>query len=254
MFKKNTKLQTLTNWHFILFNFYSKKINILYFCKKHKVMSAKKVQTKPDILTLYMESVLEHEKFPLSAYKFCKANSIDETEFYKEYASLDTVKHHIWQAFYDNTINLLHKNENYSSMTRKDRLLVFYFTFFEVLLLNRSYVLFALKEHKNSMANLGQLKKLRSSFKSFATELIEEGNDDKNLDITKNPIRIFSEAAWVQLLFILKFWLDDTSKKKKKTDVAIEKSIAVAFEVFDNNQLETIFDFGKFLWKEKFAN
>jgi hypothetical protein len=74
------------------------------------------------------------------------------------------------------------------------------------------------------------------------------------LDITKNPIRIFSEAAWVQLLFILKFWLDDTSPDFEKTDVAIEKSIAVAFEVFDNNQLETIFDFGKFLWKEKFAN
>ena len=104
-------------------------------------MAAKK---SPDILSLYMDSVLEHEKYPLSVYKFCKVNKIEEQDFYKKYASLDTIKHHVWQVFFDNTVQLLHKNDGYAAMSRKDRLLTFYFTFFEVLLLNRSYVLFAL--------------------------------------------------------------------------------------------------------------
>jgi len=213
-------------------------------------MAAKK---SPDILSLYMDSVLEHEKYPLSVYKFCKVNKIEEQDFYKKYASLDTIKHHVWQVFFDNTVQLLHKNDGYAAMSRKDRLLTFYFTFFEVLLLNRSYVLFALKGSKNPMTTMGQLKHLRSSFKAFTTELIEEGNDDKSLSLTKHPVGLFSEAAWSQLLFILKFWLDDTSPGFEKTDAAIEKSITVAFDVFDNTQLEALVDLGKFLWKEKIS-
>ena len=215
-------------------------------------MVATKTSKSPDILSIYMDSVLEHEKFPLSVYKFCKTNEIDEQDFYKSYASLDTIKYHVWQVFFDNTMGLLQKNKHYDSMDRKDRLLTFYFTFFEVLLLNRSYVLFALEGNESRMTTIGQLKKLRISFKSFASELIEEGNDNKTLSIAKHPVGLFSEASWAQLLFFLKFWLDDTSPNFEKTDAAIEKSINVAFDVFDNTQLDAIFDLGKFLWKEKF--
>lgn len=215
-------------------------------------MAATKTSKSPEILSIFMDSVLEHEKFPLSVYKFCKTNEIDEQDFYKSYASLDTIKYHVWQVFFDNTMGLLHKNKQYDSMDRKDRLLTFYFTFFEVLLLNRSYVLFALEGNESRMTKIGQLKKLRISFKSFASELIEEGNDNKTLSLAKHPVGLFSEASWAQLLFVLKFWLDDTSPNFEKTDAAIEKSINVAFDVFDNTQLDAIFDLGKFLWKEKF--
>jgi hypothetical protein len=215
-------------------------------------MAATKTSKSPEILSIFMDSVLEHEKFPLSVYKFCKTNEIDEQDFYKSYASLDTIKYHVWQVFFDNTMGLLHKNKQYDSMDRKDRLLTFYFTFFEVLLLNRSYVLFALEGNESRMTKIGQLKKLRISFKSFASELIEEGNDNKTLSLAKHPVGLFSEASWAQLLFFLKFWLDDTSPNFEKTDAAIEKSINVAFDVFDNTQLDAIFDLGKFLWKEKF--
>ena len=215
-------------------------------------MAATKTSKSPEILSIFMDSVLEHEKFPLSVYKFCKTNEIDEQDFYKSYASLDTIKYHVWQVFFDNTMGLLHKNKQYDSLDRKDRLLTFYFTFFEVLLLNRSYVLFALEGNESRMTKIGQLKKLRISFKSFASELIEEGNDNKTLSLAKHPVGLFSEASWAQLLFFLKFWLDDTSPNFEKTDAAIEKSINVAFDVFDNTQLDAIFDLGKFLWKEKF--
>ena len=33
--------------------------------------------------------------------------------------------------------------------------------------------------------------------------------------------------------------------------MAIEKSVQTVFELFDNTQLDSIIDFGKFLWKEK---
>ena len=214
-------------------------------------MATVKKKKISDILSIYMESVLENEQFPLSVYRFCKINSIEESKFYKTYASLDSLKHEVWQAFFENTIDLIHKNQRFDELSRKDRLLTFYFTFFEVLLLNRSYVFFALNSLGSSMSAIGQLKKLKKCFKDFSTDLIEEGNVDKTTKITQHPVVLFSEAAWVQLLFLLKFWLDDTSEGFERTDEAIEKSVNVAFNVFDNTQLEALFDFGKFLWKEK---
>lgn len=212
-------------------------------------MAVKKEKKSPDILALYMEHALEHEHFPNSVYKFCKVNKIEESVFYQHYASLDTVKHSVWAAFFDNVHALLEKNESFSSLSRKDRLLSFYYTFFEVLLLNRSYVLMALNQGDQPMKNLGQLKDLRKSVKRFAEELIEEGNEDKSR-FTTNPVELFSEATWAQLLLLMKFWLSDTSKRFEKTDALIEKSVNVVFEVFDNTRLDTILDLGKFLWKE----
>ncbi|MFN4199515.1 MAG: TetR/AcrR family transcriptional regulator, partial [Flavobacterium sp.] len=44
------------------------------------------------------------------------------------------------------------------------------------------------------------------------------------------------------------------SKGFEKTDVLIEKSVKAAFDVMDTTPLESIFDLGKFIWKEKFQN
>ncbi|MGB1449198.1 MAG: TetR family transcriptional regulator C-terminal domain-containing protein [Flavobacteriaceae bacterium] len=212
-------------------------------------MAEKKAKKNPDILALYMDHALEHEQFPSSVYRFCKAHQIDESHFYQHYASLDTVKHAVWEAFYDNVHSLLMKNEAFADMSRKDRLLSFYYTFFEVLLLNRSYVLMALNEGNQPLKNLGQLKKLRTAIKSYAENLINEGNEEKSR-FTTNPVELFSEATWAQLLLLMKFWMSDTSKGFEKTDALIEKSVNVVFEVFDSTRLDTILDLGKFLWKE----
>ncbi len=99
------------------------------------------------------------------------------------------------------------------------------------------------------MKNLRQMKQLRASVKAFATTLIEEGNEDKS-HFTQNPTELFAEATWGQLLLLMKFWVNDHSASFEKTDALIEKSVTVAFEVFDNTRLDTLLDLGKFLWKE----
>ena len=62
---------------------------------------------------------------------------------------------------------------------------------------------------------------------------------------------VFAEGAWIQFLFILKFWMDDSSKSFEKTDVLIEKSVTTVVDLLDTKPLESLFDLGKFLWKEK---
>ncbi len=205
------------------------------------------------IIGWYMDTVLEHETVPKSIYKFCKSNKIKEEEFYHFFGSFEGLQQTIWEKFYGNTLNVMQKNADYETMGNQDKMLTFFFTFFENLTLNRSYVLFALKQHRNTLENLSQLKGLRKNIKDFATELIDERNSEKNLKILKQNPQIFSEGAWIQFLFLLQFWMDDTSADFEKTDIAIEKSVTTIFQIFNNSSLEKIIDFGKFLYKENFA-
>ncbi|VXB07080.1 TetR family transcriptional regulator C-terminal domain-containing protein [Maribacter litoralis] len=213
---------------------------------------AKKV-TKDSIIAMFMDYVLEHEQFPKTVYKFCKENAFKESDFYLYFGSIETLKKGIWNVFYENTVNVIHKNAEYNGFTNRDKMLTFFYTFFEVLTLNRSYVLFVMEYSNSPLKNLEQLKGLRKNVKDFAKGLISDGNKEKNLKITKHNPQLFSEGAWLQTLFLLNFWKSDESASFEKTDVAIEKSVNTIFDVFDDTPLENILDFGKFLYKEKFA-
>jgi hypothetical protein len=207
---------------------------------------------KQKIYDAYSTQVLEHEKEPKSVYLFCKKNKIEETDFYKSFASLEDIKESIFSKFFDNAYMLISKEKGFDAQVPKEKLLSFYFTFFEVLLINRSYVLFILSNSGEKMQKLSSLRRLRNSFKQFASGLIEQGNTSKQSILTKHPELIFSEGAWLQLLFLLKFWMEDSSPSFEKTDIAIEKSVQTVFELFDNTPLDSVIDFGKFLWNEKF--
>ena len=218
-----------------------------------KSTAKKKVVTAQMIITSYMEYVLDHGEQPKSIYKFCKDLKIDESEFYVFFGSFENLKAGIWNAFHTNTINVLHKDSNFENYPNKDKMLSYFFTMFEMLTANRSYVLFSLGDQRHMLKNMSQLKEMRQHLKSFGSDLIEAGNDEKNYKVTKNPVRLFSEGAWVQFLFLLKYWMEDNSPAFEKTDVAIEKSVKAIFDIFETTPLESIIDFGKFLFKENFS-
>lgn len=205
---------------------------------------------KQTIISRYMDYVLEHETYPKSVYKFCKEIKIKEEEFYKFFGSIEKLKTSIWSEFYNNATGVMYANKEYDSYSNREKMLTFFYTFFELLTMNRSFVLFDLKENTEGFKNLQKLGDLRKDVRSFATKLIEEENQDKQLRIMKRPIFLFAEGAWIQTVFLLKFWLDDDSAEFEKTDMAIEKSVNTIFDVFDNTPLESVVDFGKFLWKE----
>ncbi|NCT18950.1 MAG: heat-shock protein [Flavobacteriaceae bacterium CG_4_8_14_3_um_filter_34_10] len=209
--------------------------------------------TQQYVIDMYINYVLDQEQAPKSVYKFARDNGFSEAEFYQFFGSFDGLKAAIWTTFFEMTMDLAHKNKNYESNTNQEKMLTFFFTFFELLTANRSYVLFTLKEHTEILKNMQQLSGLRKKIKVFATDLIENKNDEKQLKILKQPAIIFSEGAWLQTIFILKFWMDDNSPAFEKTDLVIEKSVRAIFEVFATSPIESVIDFGKFLWKEKMA-
>jgi hypothetical protein len=94
-----------------------------------------------------------------------------------------------------------------------------------------------------------QLKEFRKSFKLFIEENIE--SPFKNDKIANYATPVMNEGVWIQFIFILKFWIDDTSPSFEKTDILIEKTITTSSLLMDQKPLESLFDLAKFLYKEK---
>jgi tetracycline repressor-like protein len=153
--------------------------------------------------------------------------------------------------FFENAVMAIEKEPGYSSYSDKNKLLTLYFTLFEILTLNRSYALFALKENGEGLKNLMQLKQFRNRFKDFIVHIFRENETEAMAKIKKITRPVLSEGAWIQFLFILKFWMEDNSKGFEKTDIIIEKSVNTVVGLLDTKPLENLIDLGKFLWKER---
>jgi len=203
------------------------------------------------IITLYMNSVLETNQVPKNVFLFCKDNNIPETDFYIHFGSFDTIKQTIWEKFFENAVTTLEQEKAYATYSNKNKLLSLYFTLFEILTLNRSYVLYSLKDNREGLKNLKDLKRIRNRFKDFVVGIIEGNITDSIPKTEKFTKPIFSEGAWIQFLFLLKFWMDDTSKGFEKTDIIIEKSVNTVVDLLDTKPLESLIDLGKFLWNER---
>ena len=216
-------------------------------------MAKNKSITQKTLVELYMDYVLEHNHAPKSIYSFSKHNGFEEAEFYTFFGNFESLEKSIFTQFFTNTIKTLESSKDYSTYDSRNQLLSFYFTFFENLTANRSYVVYALGEGKNQLENLKKLKGLRSDFLNYIDQLDIEVLQIKNKQLEQIKDSVVQETYWIQLMLTLKFWLDDTSKSFEKTDIFIEKSINASFDLINISPLKSFVDFGKFLIKEKIS-
>jgi len=148
-------------------------------------------------------------------------------------------------------LQLLQKSDDYENYDAKTKLLSFYYTFFELLTANRSFVVAILNHDKNQLKNIKKLDLLRKHFKNFFQSLEIEKLDLQQEKLIEIQERSMSEMAWIQFALLMKFWIDDTSSSFEKTDIFIEKSVNASFDLMDIKPLKSLFDLGKFMWKEK---
>ena len=214
-------------------------------------MARKKNISKENLISWYMEFVLEKNHQPKSVFSFAKENNFEERDFYKFYGSFEAIEQSIFSEFFHNTISVLATSEEFENYDARNKLLSFYFTFFEVLTANRSYVVYALKDGKSEMKKLKSLKQLEQDYINFIDTIGIEKIDLKQEQLEKIQDKSIQESSWLHLLITIKFWLDDTSASFEKTDIFIEKSIHARFDVMDVKPLKSIIDFGKFILKEK---
>lgn len=210
------------------------------------------MKKKDKLYTHYMDYVLRKHKEPKSVYHFCKKIDIEEKKFYKHFKDLEDLKNSIFKRFHEHTLMLLHENKGFQSASSEDQLLMYYYTFFEILLANRSYVVYASRQM--SPKTMSQLKPLRKEFKHFIGDLETRTTMIPNEKMAKAQSKFINETMWAQLLMILKFWLQDDSKSFEKTDVLIEKSVRATYDLFRIEPKQSVIDLGKFIIKEVFGD
>lgn len=212
---------------------------------------AKKKILKEDIISYFMEYVLSNNKYPDSVYSFSKQYNFNEEDYYKFYGNFSLLEQSIFKVFYEKTINLLEKNNEYQNYSSRDKMLSFYYSFFELLTANRSYVVYALGSQTKNLKKINTLKKLKKSFSNYIDKLditILETNQE-TLDKIQN--KTLKESAWFQLLLTIKYWLEDTSPSFERTDILIEKAVNTSFDLINIKPLKSVLDLGKFLYKDK---
>lgn len=198
----------------------------------------------------YVEYLLENGKKPASVYKFCKSLGIKEDVFYKDYGSLQSLEKVIWKDYITDTINRMKSDENYATFSAREKMLAFYFTLLEVMRSDRDFVIYKIRKWKLPAFYPSFLNKFRKEFDGWVREVLEEGK--RNEEIATRPYldKRYGGLFWFHLHFIIHFWKHDSSADFEKTDVAIEKSVNLAFDLIGKGVLDNAFDFGKFLFQQ----
>lgn len=109
----------------------------------------------------------------------------------------------------------------------------------------------SLKENKNPINGLKQLSGLRQHFKHFIAEILSDENRISQEKLQEIQEKAIQESSWIQFMMALKFWMDDSSASFEKTDIFIEKSVKLSSELMNTAPLESLIDFGKFLFQRK---
>lgn len=214
-------------------------------------MARKKKINKEDIFTFYMNYYLENGRAPGSAYELAKLNNFDEKDFFTFFGNLKSVEKSIFDSFYDQTLVLLQNSEDFEGFDVRNKLLSFYYTYFEILTANRSFVMALASKSSFKYDLLKLLSSTKRKFSFFIERLEIEKLDLKDTKLDRFIDRSIEESLWVQFVVCFKFWLDDESAALEKTDIFIEKSVNTGFDLLDVKPLRSILDLGKFLYHEK---
>lgn len=214
-------------------------------------MTKKKKSSSDQIVTAYMKYILTEGERPKSVFLFVQDHGLTEAEFYAMFGSFEGLERNIFTQFYTKVMDMLNKDKDFESYGARDKLLSFYFTFFEMLTANRSFVKAILSDRGMMLAKAPELQELRKQFTEFVSglDIAKMNFKEERMEQFKN--RGVKEAAWGQMIYFLEFWLNDSSVGFEKTDLLIEKSLKATFDVIDTSPLKSVMDLGKFIFKEK---
>jgi hypothetical protein len=92
------------------------------------------------VINSYLDYILVKNQKPASVFAFCKDLEISEADFYEHFNTFEAIDRHIWKGYADETIDRLKSDEVFQTYSVREKTLAFFYTLFEILKANRSYV------------------------------------------------------------------------------------------------------------------
>jgi hypothetical protein len=132
-------------------------------------------------------------------------------------------------------------------------MLSFLYTLVEEMKPYKAFVKYQFKHKKNGRFGITPkfLDDFKTEFMSFSHEIVNEGLD--TTEIINRPFisEKYAEALWVEVLFLMSFWIRDNSENGEETDAAVEKTSNLAFDLLGQTPLDSAFDLVRFLVQRK---
>ncbi len=213
---------------------------------------SKKKDLRQEIIQAYQDHLLMKGENPASVYAFCKELKISEEDFYQYFSDFEAIAGQFWIGLFNDNLQRLINSSDWEEFLVREKLLTFYYSFFEACKAHRSYALLTLKGSLMGMKReFADIKDLKKEYKSWIKQLVQEGQGRGEIAGRSKLSDVYDDLFWYQFMFLLDFWRKDRSKGFEKTDEAIEKSVNLSFDLIEKNALDSAFDFGKFIFQNR---
>ncbi|MEM9079815.1 MAG: hypothetical protein AAGC74_03885 [Verrucomicrobiota bacterium] len=186
--------------------------------------------SKEELEAKYWDETLKAGKQPASVYAFCQHHGLPEAEFYQHFSSFYSIEGAYWKSLVTHTIATLENDQDAQGYSAQQKLLAFYYTFFEVVLKNRSRLLTRFPKGVSPGKN-GCLNGFNDEFQKFATQLLAQAREEGAVNSCDGRLTELQEhGLYAQLRTLINFYRQDSSENFQDTDAFIEKSVKFAFD------------------------
>lgn len=199
------------------------------------------------LVDAYLDYVLTEGRRPATVYAFTKKLKIQESAFYQEFSSFEVLEEKVLKTMTEEVIQSLTQSEEWSGFSAREKVLSFFFALIEKLKEKRSFLQWLQDQTSDKDLKPAYLKGLKYAFEQMADSILSKGMDDQEVKKRGKLSDKYTDALWIQFLFIYRFWLKDKSTDFEKTDEAIEKSVNLYFDLVGQSPLDSMIEFGKFL-------
>lgn len=202
----------------------------------------------------YIDFVLTQNHKPASVYAFMKKLRLSESTFYEFYPSFEALEAKVWDEIFRDTLAAITISEEFDTFSARDKTLSLFYGFTEAMKPERSFIRYSFKDSPGFPGEIQVLRQMRESFFGFCENIIAQGLESGELSRRKYLDQRYKDALWLQFIFVIRFWINDTSPDFEKTDEAIEKGVQLTFDLMGHSPLDNLLDYGKFLVRNaKFA-
>jgi hypothetical protein len=204
-------------------------------------------KTKKQLYDAYTAYVVKHAKRPVSIDLFMADLPIEEVEFYKLFSSFTELEQQFWKDLFLETLSHIRREEVYQTYSIREKFLAFYYTWMEYLNQYRDFAQYIFSQERIWQAWPAGLDVMKGEFLRFSRELIASGKAEGEIADRLIISDHYHHAVWMQLVFLLKFWIHDKSDQYINTDAAIDKAVNFGMDLMEKNALDSFLDLSKFI-------
>lgn len=203
-------------------------------------------KVRESILEAFASHWSEEGEPPRSVARFCKGLGITEALFFKHFPSLHAVEKAFWRQWIAEVISAVEGGENWVEFTTRERYLAFLFALTQSATARRSLLLERFHDI-SPISHPAALEGLRKEFLEFAHCIVARGTESGEIADRRGLTSVYPGILYVHLRWVIDQWLKDGTEEFERTDAFIEKTVALAFDLFRSQALDSAADLIRFL-------